>query len=98
MTQALNLVPTIPTLFFSAWAGVVAVYTLWLWGPTTCGRMAVCRRAGGKPIGRLCHSPVLRCKDRVVMPKEVNKHQSTLINLNVISVALLTAAVVAMRW
>lgn len=98
MTQARNLVPTVPTLFFSAWAGVVAIYTLFLWGNTTCGRLAVCQRAGGKPIDRLCHSPVLRCRDRVVMPKEVTEHQMVLINLNVFSVAILTAAIILMRW
>jgi hypothetical protein len=98
MTQALSPVLTVPTLLLSAWAGVVAIYTLWLWGPRTCGRLAVCRRAGGKPIDRLCHSPVLRCRDRVVVPREVDEHQKVLINLNVISVVLLTVAVIAMRW
>lgn len=94
MAQALDPVPTASALLFSAWAGVVAVYTLQLWGATTCGRMAVCRRAGGKPIDRFCHSSVLRCRDRVVIPKEITKHQTILINLNVFSVVLLTAAVV----
>jgi heme O synthase-like polyprenyltransferase len=88
-TQSLSLVPTAPVLLLSTWAGVVSVYTLWLWGPTTCGRM---------PVDRKCHSPVLRCRDRVAMPREVHEHQRVLINLNILSVLMVTAFIISTRW
>ncbi|KKN14141.1 hypothetical protein LCGC14_0999140 [marine sediment metagenome] len=90
MTQAGSPIPTPATLVLGAWASVVAVYSLWLWGPTTCGRMAICTRANGEPSDRLCHSPVLKCMDRLVMPGEVHNHMKVLIDLNLWSVILLT--------
>jgi len=92
MTQSLILIPRPEVVIFGGWAGFIAVYTLWLWGPTTCGRMAVCSRAKGKPIKRKCHSPVLRCKDRLVMPKEIHNHQKVLIDLNMASIFLIMLA------
>jgi len=97
MAQSGNLIPTIPTLLMGIWAGLLAVYTLWLWGPMTCGRMSVCSRAKGKPIKRLCHSPVLRCRDRVVMPREVHEHMKALIDLNIFSVMLITLTIVWLK-
>jgi hypothetical protein len=96
MTQGLK-VPTWSTMVFGIWAGTMAVFTLWLWGPTTCGRMAVCARARGEPIDRLCHSPVLRCKERVVMPQEVHDHMKILISLNCAQVFLITFILILMK-
>jgi hypothetical protein len=96
MTQAGNPAVEIPYLFMGAWACVVAVYTLWLWGPTTCGRVMVCARAKGEIADRLCHSPTLRCKDRLVMPKEVHEHMKVLVDLNVIAMLILTIAIVSL--
>ncbi len=97
MTQAANPLPTIPMLAMAAWASVLAVHTLWLWGPTTCGRMAVCARAKGEPTDRLCHSPVLKCRDRLVMPKEVHNHMKVLISLNLWGMILITVALLSIE-
>lgn len=90
MTQAGNPLPTLSGLIFTAWASVLAVLTLWLWGPMTCGRMEVCARAEGQPTERLCHSPVLRCVDRLHMPKEVHNHMKVLITLNIWAITALS--------
>jgi heme O synthase-like polyprenyltransferase len=105
MTQSLNLMPTPASILFGGWAGFVAIYTLWLWGPTTCGRMSVCSRIVKSKYGgfvpctlrRNCHSPVLKCEDRVAMPREVNDHQKVLINLNITSIFFITFSVVYIR-
>lgn len=91
MTQAGVPVPTLSAIALGAWASVVAVHSLWLWGPTTCGRMAVCTRANGEPTDRPCHSPALKCRDRLVMPGEIHNHMKALIGLNLWSIILLTA-------
>ena len=89
--------PTGPTLVFGAWAMLMASLTLYLWGPTTCGRLGSCSKAKGRPIKHKCHSPVLRCRDRVIMPKEINDHMKVLIGLNDAQVIVLTIAVVTMK-
>jgi uncharacterized protein with PQ loop repeat len=42
--------PTATTLLFGSWAMIIAVSTLYLWGPTTCGRLGSCSKAKGRPI------------------------------------------------
>lgn len=98
LLQNLSPIPTIEMLIFGAWAMVTAVATLFLWGPTTCGRMATCDKAKGKPIKHICHSTVLRCRDRVVMPKAVNDHMKLQIALNDIQIFIITMAVVTWRF
>jgi len=96
MLQSLTW-PTATTLFFGSWAMVVAVSTLYLWGPVTCGRAGSCTKAKGKPNNHLCHSPFISCKGRVTIPKEIDKHMKHSINLNLISIILITMAVAAWR-
>ena len=90
--------PTGPTLIFGAWAMIMASLTLYLWGPTTCGRLGSCSKAKGRPIKHKCHSPILQCRDRVVMPKVVNDHMKVLIGLNDAQIIVLTMAVVMMKF
>ncbi len=97
MLQSLDPVPT-PTMFiFGIWACFIAVSTLWHWGPTTCGRLQTCSKARGKPNNHRCHSPTLKCKDRVIMPREINNHMKVLIGLNDIQIFIITMAVAAWR-
>ena len=97
MLQSLTW-PTATALLFGSWAMIIAVSTLYLWGPTTCGRLGSCSKAKGRPIKHKCHSPVLQCRDRVVMPKVVNDHMKVLIALNDAQVIVLTMAVVVMKF
>jgi hypothetical protein len=89
--------PTATMLLFGSWAMIIAILTLYLWGPTTCGRLGSCSKAKGRPIKHRCHSPVLQCCDRVEMPKVVNDHMKYLIGLNDAQIVVLTIAVVVMK-
>jgi len=97
MLQSLNPIPTPSMVIFGIWACFISVSTLWHWGPTTCGRLETCSKAKGKPNNHLCHSPTLRCKDRVIMPREINNHMKVLIGLNDIQIFIITMAVAAWR-
>jgi len=80
---------------FGSVAGVMAVHILWSWGPMTCGRFEICRRADGYPdLTRLCHSPSIACRDRLRMPKELHNHSKRMVLLYDILVFLMTIFVV----
>lgn len=104
MLQSLSYVLTITVFIFSAWATIIAVFTLWLWGATTCGRAElctkwICRDCGKGKADRIkCHSPVLSCYDRLTMPREVNDHSKLLINMNCAIIFILTISLVVLRF
>lgn len=87
--QTLNY-PTGTAILFGLFGSFVAIQSLWMWGLRTCSKYEICRN-----IGRTeCHSPILSCDDRLIIPGEVSWHMGSLINIQIMVIFMLTLGVV----
>jgi len=61
----------------------------------------VCRNPGrsnpeSNP-GKTCHSNVIRCHDRLVMPRQISDHSKLLVKLNDVFMVVWTISIVLLR-
>lgn len=91
-------IPPLYVWFIGLSAALVSALILWGWGLRTCGRNPVCRKYESMSGEKLCHSPVVKCKDRLIMPKEINEHMKILLNLLFGAMLLLTIAVIMLHY
>jgi len=92
--QTLNPVPTPGIVAWAVFFSVVAVEVLWTWGPVGCRHQAECKRA---TPDKVCHSPVMTCKDRMDIPASVRKHTQLMVTMKAVVIVLLMIAVLLMR-
>jgi len=89
--------PSLASLLFGTGAAVYARFATWLWGGTTCGVWAICRNPGKSASGKgtTCHSHIISCRARLIMPREVSEHSKLLVKLNSVFILLFTLGVIA---
>jgi len=92
--QTLNPVPPVGIVAWGLFFAVVAVEVLWTWGPIGCRHQAECKRA---TPDKVCHSPVMTCKDRMDIPASVRKHTQMMVTMKAVVIVLLMIAVLLMR-
>lgn len=92
--ETLNPVPPVGIVAWGLFFAVVAVEVLWTWGPIGCRHQAECKRA---TPDKVCHSPVMTCKDRADIPAAVRKHTQMMVTMKAVVIVLLMIAVLLMR-